>query len=424
MLLILQWEPTVSRSFPSLIPFTIKVQGVPVHLWSEAMLRSIGEDLGSFESWEITKAHAKMRVHINGLLPLLKTYTLEFANGDEVIANLVYEKLEKHCSYCSMLDHEIEECPEITKGKEAAVQLPPPPQPRRLEGSIYNVQSSGSKRKRDEVIYPSGRREDYNTGDQRDRTRNVNLGSQRGFYSRESRGRYSQSSRSRHSDNQVESRGNFGRIRPAFHGLEQRWVETGRRISTSILAESASRERSLGLSPENIRRSRSGGDRILHQSQGRSPVESSHSRRSTRIEEVRAPRTELPTEALREARGEVREVMAQYSNCADPTESAARKERMRLAEERGEVEQTAEQMVRHSIRAQTQIQEEEYLEPLMHERIPATQRLGPVLTEIPIMEEPPRVPAKKRLGRPPNKKKTLALAPPEKVSSSKSRKVA
>ncbi|CAF1781553.1 unnamed protein product [Brassica napus] len=33
--------------------------------------------------------------------------------------------------------------------------------------------------------------------------------------------------------------------------------------------------------------------------------------------------------------------MIQYSNCADPTESAARKERCRLAEEHGEFEQSA-----------------------------------------------------------------------------------
>lgn len=98
MIILERWEPTISPSFPSQIPFWIKVQGVPLHLWNEATLRSIGEDLGYFECWEITSLVAKIRVHINGLLPLITEYTLEFANGAEVVAILVYEKLEKHCS--------------------------------------------------------------------------------------------------------------------------------------------------------------------------------------------------------------------------------------------------------------------------------------------------------------------------------------
>ena len=36
-------------------------------------------------------------------------------------------------------------------------------------------------------------------------------------------------------------------------------------------------------------------------------------------------------EAIDKAKGEVRDAMRQYTSCADPTESAARKERMRQA---------------------------------------------------------------------------------------------
>ncbi|CAA7038820.1 unnamed protein product [Microthlaspi erraticum] len=348
-------------------------------MWNEAMLRSITEDLGTMEKWEITKAHAKMRVHVNGLLPLLKTYTLEFANGDEVVATLVYEKLEKHCSHCSMLDHEKEECPELTKGEEETGKLPPLPQRRGTGTSICNI-SSGVKRKRDEIVYPLKEERRLIPGIKgtvvKDR------------------------SKSRYSCNHTGSRGSYLGNRPSHHGQEQRWVETGRRISNSVLADSAIRDIGVEKSPEPYRGNQRSENRSLQREQGRrSPVESSHSRRSNRSEELRTPRAVLPTEALREARGEVREVMAQYANCADPNESAARKERLRIAEERGEVDQTAEQMVRHSIRAQTQIQEEEMLEPLMHERVHATLRLGPVLTEIPITEEPPRIPAKKHAPR-------------------------
>ena len=110
MVIIQRWEPTVSPSFPSLIPFWIKVQGLPVHLWTEDIIKVIGEDIGLYEKAEITALTARMRVHINGLLPLIKTSVVEFPNGDEVSTTLVYERLDKHCTKCLRLDHELREC--------------------------------------------------------------------------------------------------------------------------------------------------------------------------------------------------------------------------------------------------------------------------------------------------------------------------
>ncbi|KAG2277790.1 hypothetical protein Bca52824_060345 [Brassica carinata] len=46
----------------------------------------------------------------------------------------------------------------------------------------------------------------------------------------------------------------------------------------------------------------------------------------------------LPREAIAEAIEEIREVMNQYTACADPTESAARKQRLRDAEKTWEFE--------------------------------------------------------------------------------------
>lgn len=52
---------------------------------------------------------------------------------------------------------------------------------------------------------------------------------------------------------------------------------------------------------------------------------------------------EVPTheEALSNARKDIREALNQYASIADPTERAARRERVRIAEESGEVEETA-----------------------------------------------------------------------------------
>lgn len=110
MVILQRWEPSVSREFPSQIPFWIRIQGVLKHLWTEETLKSIGNDIGEFEKQEITDSTTRMRIHMNGLQPLVISSTLVFENGDEVISNLVYEKLEKHCSICLMLDHEKQDC--------------------------------------------------------------------------------------------------------------------------------------------------------------------------------------------------------------------------------------------------------------------------------------------------------------------------
>lgn len=119
MVIVQRWEPTLSKTFPSIIPFWIKVQGVPIHLSSEEVLRSIGNDIGQFESAEITPQSMRMKTQINGLLPLITSTVIEYPNGDEFMATLVYERLEKHCSTCFCLDHEIQECLEEKATKRA-----------------------------------------------------------------------------------------------------------------------------------------------------------------------------------------------------------------------------------------------------------------------------------------------------------------
>ena len=144
MIILQRWEPTVSPDFPSMIPFWIKIQGIPIHLWSEGTVRSIGEDIGTFESAEISSTSVRMRVHVNGRLPLIKTSVIEYDNGDEVTATLQYERLEKHCSQCLKLDHEYRDCLEAKALKKAMAtahgdsqksiaELPPAPRRKEQE---------------------------------------------------------------------------------------------------------------------------------------------------------------------------------------------------------------------------------------------------------------------------------------------------
>ncbi|KAL0864051.1 hypothetical protein Bca101_043169 [Brassica carinata] len=123
MVILQRWEPTISPNFPSLIPFWIKVRGIPLHLWTEGTIRSIADDLGVYDTIEIPSLSVRMRVHVNGRLPLIKTYTVEYPNGDEITATLVYEKLERHCSTCFRLDHEVRDCLEAKHQKKAQVAM-------------------------------------------------------------------------------------------------------------------------------------------------------------------------------------------------------------------------------------------------------------------------------------------------------------
>lgn len=76
-------------------------------MWDEQTIEDLGKNLGMFEKLEISQTSVKMCVQINGLLPIIKSSVIEYSNGDEVTATFVYEKLDKHCSKCLRLDHDL-----------------------------------------------------------------------------------------------------------------------------------------------------------------------------------------------------------------------------------------------------------------------------------------------------------------------------
>lgn len=112
MVIIQSWEPVISTSFPSLIPFWIRIKGIPLHYWHDEMVSRIGQDLGTLENHELTKTTARVRVHIDGLKPLVKESLLEFDSGEESLISLEYEKLDMHCSTCYSLLHHRRFCPQ------------------------------------------------------------------------------------------------------------------------------------------------------------------------------------------------------------------------------------------------------------------------------------------------------------------------
>ena len=130
---------------------------------------------------------------------------------------------------------------------------------------------------------------------------------------------------------------------------------------------------------------------------------------------------EIPHEAFQEAMGEVRDVMLQYTKCADPTEREARMERVRQAEERGQMEETAINMVRTSITPNVQSDDPHTLKDHTPDHVPTSQRLGSNIraqaaqsgrsTAEHSTGSRERVPAPRRLGPP----ATLTVHPREDI---------
>ena len=104
-----RWEPIVSESFPSLISFWIRILGIPLHYWNEQALEAIGSGLGHVESKDVP--NGRVRVTINGLLPLETRLEISLPSGETTVVQLEYEKLEKHCFLCSSLSHDKDSCP-------------------------------------------------------------------------------------------------------------------------------------------------------------------------------------------------------------------------------------------------------------------------------------------------------------------------
>lgn len=111
MVVLQRWEPILSPSFPSQIPFWISLHGLSLHYWQDEMIYRIAHDLGTLEHYIISKTSAKIRVSVDALQPLTKEALIEFSTGEELPVTLEYEGLENHCNICFRLTHPPRECP-------------------------------------------------------------------------------------------------------------------------------------------------------------------------------------------------------------------------------------------------------------------------------------------------------------------------
>ncbi|KAF8074366.1 hypothetical protein N665_1107s0006 [Sinapis alba] len=418
MVIVQRWEPTLSPEFPSLIPFWIKVQGIPVHLWTEDTIRSIGQDIGTFEDADITTLAVRMRVHVNGRLPLIKASVIEYPNGDEVIAHLVYEKLEKHCTYCNKLDHEMRDCLKAKaekKERQAHMEISNSERPRREtsprgSNQPHPAYSISTSLKGPENGIPIQRPQNYSHQEARRRTPPpFSARRHRDFDDRGTEDRPHQ--RKRHHPYQQQRQEVFYgsrdyNSRSSVHHKSNRKSQSWEYQPKAISSPAKAREHSKDVPRVAITRDESSGSKA--------PTI------GINVNQPQQRQNEIPKEIIEEAREVLRDVMVQYTSCVDPTESAARKIRLRQAEEVGEFEETAINMARNTLANQAALASS--LAPQgTPPRVPALLRLGPSPTQE--MAPEPTIEARRKPGRPPGQKK-IASSPKKLVgSSSRKRKV-
>jgi len=321
MVILQRWEPIISPTFPSEIPFWVELQGLPMHYWIKEMLYAIGEKVGKVVDHDISTSAAKIRVLINGLQPLTKETTVEFQDGSEAVVSLDYKNLKSHCHHCLRLSHVEVDCPGLKKAEETnkrTNQVPPERttqkpkeghrsnnQGLRLSQEIGSSHLSDFSRNK-EALHPYKRK----TEDRYGRTNHKADSRSHGF----------KSPSSRHSP---------PRHTPSFRREPPRTFSRNNHISDNPNLQW--REKPL---PREL-----------------TWQESSETSRTRRPPLEREMTTEVstplpvPLPTKETIMGELREVIVQYSSCADPTESMTRKQRVLQGEARGLMTETAYQIL-------------------------------------------------------------------------------
>ncbi|XP_056848815.1 uncharacterized protein LOC130498971 [Raphanus sativus] len=332
MVIVQRWEPIISPSFPSQIPFWITIRGLPLHYWHEKVVRDIGLELGGLEDYEVTKTTARFRLVVDGLKPLIMETDMAYASGEESILTLEYERLGNHCTSCHRLSHLQSQCPERPN------RLPPPP------SATYIAQPSY--------------KEDISEGPPPPRpTKEFEARENRPFQQRLDR--HGRPFGNRISSTMVRPLGPKNKIAPASSAA-QYLEEKEQRYRFEV-----QREHHYN-SPPYTRR----GTNILENQEEQTPTRTSNRQQTTLRWRVKSPPANqeatspaIPVQSTRSSLGrnldavdfsplydgsnretileDLREASLRYINCDDPSERAARQQRVLQSELNGTVEATA-----------------------------------------------------------------------------------
>lgn len=354
MVILQRWEPIISPAFPSMIPFWIRIKGLPLHYWHDDMVRRVGQELGKFETHVLTKTSARVRVQVDGLKPLIKEYIVEFDSGEECPITLEYERLEMHCTLCYSLLHQRLHCP----SKIVESQASEPPTVRAIE----ETKIGRSYLSKPEESLSRQTREPYEPS-----SKHVSQEARKG----------------------PEQQVNTGKVQDTFkERVDRHGVPFGQRVSTKqtrnpppepqterespklTWRERTTHENSKDYSSPSYTKERqptkvySGRSKDLFPSRTKeqwrpkSTLNSDASPRGTNNhqtteegeinpttqEQIMLINNQIPTrEAVME---ELHEVTRQYLSCSDPVEAAARRQRVMYSDANGQMEETATAIIK------------------------------------------------------------------------------
>lgn len=338
MVIIQKWEPIISDSFPSMIPFWVELQGLPKHFWQPEMLQTIGEEIGEVITSEITTSSAKLRVLINGLQPLTKETIVDFRDGSEAIVYLEYKNLKNHCLHCHRLTHDQKDCPGLISEKENSAKPSSTnhsPGSKALSRNYYTPRDNFVAPR--EKWEPSGRRDisqENSSFHAHHKGNPVNRGlSQRkeGSYNRHySPRRAIERNYERTASRELDSHYQHRRGNRYSENQSLQWREKTPSIPTShheLSDSSRTRRPPLERNLPNL-------------DSHTPPLHLTNQTTRRRLSPTLAsPPPVIPSKE--QVMSELREVTVQYTTCADPTESAARKQRVLQGEAKNLMDNTA-----------------------------------------------------------------------------------
>lgn len=375
MLIFQPWEPIISTSFPSQIPFWIKLKGLPLHFWHEEMMKDIAKELRTLEGTYITRTSVRLRILLNGLEPLAKDTIIEFSKGEEALVTFEYEELENICSTCNSLTHAARDCEVITLSTTVAPQASLV----REETARFTNRPPNKSR-----TSPDFSKSGHRTHERRDMSYTPSFHQRVDRHGRPFGDRVSLSShQAKPLKNKI--------IPSSYANPSSRRFSRNRGTDSLPESQYQWREKNQRQSPTNNDLTTANN---LPAIEARSPLiqELPPLRPLGRNLEVcdfpllpRIPTTE-------EVLSDLQEVTIQYINCPDPIESAARRQRVLQSDARGDMEQTAANIISAATEARAAM-----LPPTV---IPSetTIILGDSHTSGPSVQT-------KRRGRPPTKKR-------------------
>lgn len=334
MVVIQRWEPIISPTFPSQIPFWIRLHGLPLHYWHEKALYNIGLDLGSLEDYSITKSSVKIRLILDVFKPIEKEIIFDFSSGEELVLQLEYENLGRHCSECNSLLHESTRYPErvttpvisTSRNPQGGLglpkeRLPPPPAERQTSEYSQRVDRHGRPFGERLPLINRGAPLRNKLTPRHDMAPPARRSDSAPRRNQLSRSPTHSTSRRRHGPSLNDKRSSP----PPSKAGQQQWREKTK--ETANLSVPQQRDPSPPLRPK--------APPTL-----RPPLE----RNLALLDFPQLP-TLPPIPSREEVLNELHEVTLQYTSCADPTESAARRQRVLQSDMEGLMERTATSII-------------------------------------------------------------------------------